>query len=86
MTTLAFHTVDAFTDKPFSGNPAAVIVLTEGLPDALLLNIAVEFNLSETAFVLPLEDHTPEKPHLLIRWFTPAAEVPLVSLGAQQCG
>lgn len=78
-TRLAFHTVDAFTDKAFSGNPAGVIILAEALPDDVLLNIAAEFNLSETAFVLPLEDHTSENPHLLIRWFTPAAEVSLVS-------
>ncbi|ORY88281.1 hypothetical protein BCR35DRAFT_351103 [Leucosporidium creatinivorum] len=77
MPSLTFHTVDAFTTKPFSGNPAAVIVLTEPLEDNILLNIAIEFNLSETAFVLPLQDHTEENPHLLIRWFTPAAEVPL---------
>lgn len=63
--------VDAFTDKIFSGNPAAVVRLTEWLPDKTLLQIAAENNLSETAFFIPDDDDF----HL--RWFTPKVEVSL---------
>ncbi len=63
--------VDAFTDRVFGGNPAAVCLLDDWLPDATLLAIAAENNLSETAFVLADDDPVP------IRWFTPAAEVDL---------
>lgn len=63
--------VDAFTDKIFSGNPAAVCPITDGLPDCAMLSIAAENNLSETAFVdLANEPYT-------IRWFTPTTEVEL---------
>ena len=44
------YVVDAFTDKVFSGNPAAVCIMDEWLPDDLMLKIAMENNLSETAF------------------------------------
>src|SRR3546814_16039091 len=47
--------VDAFADRPFTGNPAAVMPLDEWLSDALLLAIAAENNLSETAFLIPDE-------------------------------
>ena len=63
--------VDAFTDKPFAGNPAAV-VFPERMPDdAWLLSVAREMNLSETAFLVP------EKDGWRLRWFTPAVEVDL---------
>lgn len=63
--------IDAFTDKVFGGNPAAVVLLNEWLPDAQLLQIAAENNLSETAFLVPQgEDY-----HL--RWFTPVVEIDL---------
>ncbi len=65
------YQIDAFTDRPFAGNPAAVVLLDEWLPDALLQAIAAENNLSETAFVIPRDDVSP------LRWFTPAAEVDL---------
>jgi len=61
--------VDAFTDKIFSGNPAAVCVLDKFPPENLMQAIAMENNLSETAFVVKENDFY----HL--RWFTPAAEV-----------
>ena len=61
--------VDAFTDKIFSGNPAAVCVLDKFPPENLMQAIAMENNLSETAFVVKRNDFY----HL--RWFTPAAEV-----------
>ena len=63
--------VDAFTDKTFGGNPAAVCIMKSFPPDELLLNIARENNLSETAFVVK------DKNFYRLRWFTPAAEVDL---------
>ena len=63
--------IDAFTDQPFRGNPAAVCLLPEPKPDVLLQNIAREMNLSETAFLLREDDG------FRLRWFTPAVEVAL---------
>ncbi len=63
--------VDAFTSRLFGGNPAAVCLLDEWLPDALMQAIAAENNLSETAFVVREGDG------FAIRWFTPAVEVDL---------
>jgi PhzF family phenazine biosynthesis protein len=68
---LTMYTLDAFTDRVFSGNPAAVCPLTEWLDDATMQNIAAENNLSETAFFVPDGDG------YHIRWFTPACEVEL---------
>ena len=65
-------TVDAFTNKPFSGNPAAVTIVQEFPSDALCQDIAAEMNLSETAFIKPLG-----RDHFHIRWFTPSVEVQL---------
>ena len=66
--------VDAFTTEPFSGNPAGVVLDAKGLNEKAMQNIARELNLSETAFVLP---PTVKSADIQIRWFTPAAEVPL---------
>jgi PhzF family phenazine biosynthesis protein len=63
--------VDAFTDKPFAGNPAAVCILTESRDDAWMQQVAQEMNLAETAFLLKQEDG------YNLRWFTPAVEVDL---------
>lgn len=68
---LDYHQVDAFSDRPFAGNPAIVYRLDQWLDDALMQKIAGEHNLAETAFVVK----QPEYWH--IRWFTPATEVPL---------
>jgi predicted PhzF superfamily epimerase YddE/YHI9 len=65
-----FH-VDAFTAKPFTGNPAAVCPLTEWLDDERLQAVAAENNLSETAFFVRRGDHYE------LRWFTPRCEVKL---------
>lgn len=65
------YQVDAFTHQVFHGNPAAVCVLQEWLPDAVLQNIAAENNLSETAFIIENDSH------FEIRWFTPVMEVDL---------
>jgi predicted PhzF superfamily epimerase YddE/YHI9 len=69
---IEFHQVDAFASRPFTGNPAAVVVRDAWLPDPLMQQIAMEMNLSETAFVGPGDDGG-----LRIRWFTPAVEVDL---------
>jgi PhzF family phenazine biosynthesis protein len=66
--------VDAFTDSPLQGNPAAVVLHGEGLTDAMMQSIAQEMALSETAFLLP---PTANGADLRLRWFTPGAEVPL---------
>ncbi len=63
--------IDAFADRPFAGNPAAVCLLPSMPADSLMQSIAAEMNLSETAFVAP------ESGGYHIRWFTPAAEVDL---------
>ncbi|KAH8929883.1 Diaminopimelate epimerase-like protein [Atractiella rhizophila] len=78
MTKLAFQVVDAFTSTPFTGNPASVIVLEHGdLSDDVKQKIGAEFNLSETAFLLPLPGNSPQTPKFQIRWFTPSVEAPL---------
>jgi len=70
--TLPLWQVDAFTDRVFGGNPAAVVVLEdEWLSDETLKAIAAENNLSETAFLLKNRNPIP------LRWFTPRMEVPL---------
>jgi PhzF family phenazine biosynthesis protein len=68
---LPIYQVDAFTNKLFGGNPAAVIPLKQWLPDALMQKIALENNLSETAFFVPTDKG------FHIRWFTPTIEVAL---------
>ena len=66
--------VDAFADRPFAGNPAAVMPLDEWLADDVLQAIAAENNLAETAFLVP--DESGEADYEL-RWFTPGVEVAL---------
>jgi PhzF family phenazine biosynthesis protein len=63
--------VDAFSEKPFTGNPAAVCLLEEEKDDNWLRNMAVEMNLSETAYLWKLENG------YRLRWFTPTTEVDL---------
>ncbi|PSB07676.1 PhzF family phenazine biosynthesis protein [filamentous cyanobacterium CCP1] len=63
--------VDAFTTKPFTGNPAAVCVLTEPQTDEWMQQVAQEMNLPETAFLVQQTDG------FNLRWFTPTVEVPL---------
>ena len=70
-TALPILQVDAFCDRPFGGNPAAVCVLHEPKPDSWMRHLAAEMNLSETAFVI----HKADGYHL--RWFTPTTEVDL---------
>jgi PhzF family phenazine biosynthesis protein len=63
--------VDAFTHRPFAGNPAAVCVLSEPRPENWMRDVAREMNLSETAFLAP------QNGDFHLRWFTPAVEVAL---------
>jgi PhzF family phenazine biosynthesis protein len=63
--------VDAFTNQPFAGNPAAVCILPKAAEPAWMLNVAREMNLAETAFLVPRKDGYD------LRWFTPAVEVDL---------
>lgn len=63
--------VDAFTDRPFCGNPAAVCLLAEPADEAWMQSVAAEMNLSETAFVWANDDG------FGLRWFTPTVEVDL---------
>ena len=67
---MKIYQVDAFSQKLFQGNPAAVIVQDEWLSDELMQNIALENNLSETAFVKRIDDK-----HYEIRWFSPEVEI-----------
>ena len=71
MKTVPIYQVDAFTTGPFSGNPAAVCILSEWPADDLMQNIALENNLAETAFIMQQGNDW------LIRWFTPVTEVDL---------
>jgi PhzF family phenazine biosynthesis protein len=69
MPTLPLYQVDAFTDRPFAGNPAAVCPLDGPIPEALMQDIAAENNLAETAFFHAQGDA------FSLRWFTPTVEV-----------
>ena len=71
---MKFFQVDAFTDRPLAGNPAAVIPLDQWLDDGLMQAIAAENNLSETAFTVPADA---EDADYDLRWFTPETEVKL---------
>jgi PhzF family phenazine biosynthesis protein len=71
MMALKITQVDAFTDQPFRGNPAAVCILPEPRTEAWMQEVAREMNLSETAFLHAQADG------FGLRWFTPATEVAL---------
>lgn len=76
---LNLYQVDAFTDRrPFTGNPAAVVPLREWLPEATMQAIALENNLSETAFFVARDDGGFD-----LRWFTPLIEVDLCGHATQ---
>jgi predicted PhzF superfamily epimerase YddE/YHI9 len=68
---LPMYQIDAFTDKLFGGNPAAVCPMQTWLPDATMQAVAAENNLAETAFFVPEGDD------YALRWFTPTVEVDL---------
>ena len=68
---LDIYQVDAFSSKPFGGNPAAIVPLREWMPAEVMQKIALENNLSETAFFVDKGDHYE------LRWFTPTFEIDL---------
>jgi PhzF family phenazine biosynthesis protein len=68
---MKYFVVDAFTERAFGGNPAAVVLLERWVEDALLQDMAMEMNLSETAFLVP------QSGGYQLRWFTPRVEVEL---------
>ena len=68
---IPIYQVDAFTERLFGGNPAAVMLLERYPEDAVLQAIAAENNLAETAFLVP------DGQDYRLRWFTPGVEVPL---------
>jgi PhzF family phenazine biosynthesis protein len=74
LTSIPFFQVDAFAERPLTGNPAAVMPLERWLDDAVMQAIAAENNLSETAFTVPSES---DEADYELRWFTPTSEVEL---------
>lgn len=75
-----YRLVDAFTDKPFQGNPAAVVLFEDDRidDDQLLQKLAIEYNLQETAFLRRLDaPNSDQAPRYRLRWFTPVQEFPL---------
>ena len=68
---MTIYQVDSFTDQPFKGNPAGVMILDSDIDGDLMQSIASEMNLSETAFVIRSGDY------YKIRYFTPTIEVPI---------
>jgi predicted PhzF superfamily epimerase YddE/YHI9 len=73
MKNISIAVIDAFTDKPFSGNPAGVCLLEDPLTKEQMQSIAMEMNLSETAFV----EKTSDQGFFSLRWFTPTLEIDL---------
>src|SRR6185503_14744864 len=74
VTGIPFFQVDAFAERPLTGNPAAVMPLDRWLPDDVMQAIAAENNLAETAFTVPSASGDADYE---LRWFTPTVEVPL---------
>ena len=75
---IKLYQIDAFTEVPFKGNPAAVCLLEKEYPDEILQKIAAEMNLSETAFIYVQDINDIKKTDTFrLRWFTPKAEVNL---------
>lgn len=68
---IRYFVVDAFTNRPFQGNPAAIVPLDAWREDTWLQNVAMEMNLSETAYLVPMDAGYE------LRWFTPTVEVDL---------
>ena len=73
---LPIFQVDAFTSEPFKGNPAGVCLLETAAPASWMQNVAAEMNVADTAFLVPRPD-AEDAAEFDLRWFTPAAEVPI---------
>lgn len=78
MNSLPIYQVDVFTNQYYKGNPAAVCILDKEIDDNNMKLIATEMNLSETAFVIPIDK---DSNLYSLRWFTPEVEVPLCGHG-----
>ena len=82
------YVVDTFTDRVFSGNPAAICILDKWISDELMISIAIENNLSETAFAVKKNkknyDNT-YKTYYELRWFTPGGEIDLCGHATLAC-
>ena len=78
MKSLPIYQVDVFTNQYYKGNPAAICILDSEIDDNGMKLIAAEMNLSETAFVIPIES---DSKLYSLRWFTPEVEVPLCGHG-----
>lgn len=78
MKSFPMYQVDVFTNEYYKGNPAAVCILKDKLEDSTMKLIAAEMNLSETAFVLPIDE---KSNRYSLRWFTPEVEVSLCGHG-----
>ncbi len=75
---IPIYQIDAFTDEPFRGNPAAICLISENYSDLTLQKIAAEMNLSETAFLyVPNIEEIKKLNRFRLRWFTPQVEVSL---------
>jgi PhzF family phenazine biosynthesis protein len=74
---LLIYQVDAFTDKPFAGNPAGVCILPKKVTEEWMQWVAREMSLSETAFLIPQDDGNKDRVWYNLRWFTPLTEVDL---------
>lgn len=73
-----YFVVDAFTDSAFKGNPAAVCLLDEERDEKWLQDLAAEFNIAETCFLIRInEEEQTDAPKFSLRWFTPVTEVQL---------
>jgi PhzF family phenazine biosynthesis protein len=73
------YVVDAFTDKVFSGNPAAICIMDNWLSDETMMKITMENNLSETAFAVKQGNR------YRLRWFTPGGEIDLCGHATLAC-
>lgn len=78
---LPLYQIDSFTNTLFKGNPAGVVILQDWLPVDTMQAIAMENNLSETAFIKPIADK-----QFTIRYFTPTCEIPLCGHATLACG
>ena len=78
---MRFFVADSFANKPFTGNPAAVILADRDLNDDECLAFAAEFNLSETCFVSSVYNDFAHEDEFNLRWFTPTNEVALCGHG-----
>lgn len=78
---MRYFVADSFADKPFAGNPAAVVLAERALNDEECLAYAAEFNLSETCFVSNVHNDFVGEDEFNLRWFTPTNEVALCGHG-----